>query len=1106
MLLSSRRRALGALALLSAILGGLALAPPPTAAVATDLLISEYVEGSSFNKAIEIENKTGVAVDLAAGEYAVRTTFQTGTSQRVALTGTLAAGEVLVIAHEDAADPILAVADVIATSVANFNGDDTVELTKGGDPGTTVDSIGQRGVDPGDFWGTGSTTTQNDTLRRPAASEVADTDPTDAYDPAAVYTGFAQDTFDGLGFPGDTVGETPGPEVAAIHDVQGNLTGPTGRSPYAPASGNGAGTREVQTRGVVTERSLSRTSSGGSNHGFWIQTPDALVDADPNTSQGVFVFTGSSPTVDGYTPTVGDDVTVTAKVSEFFFATQLTSVSDVVLNAQAVALPTPVVADPPEDATEAGIYWERLEGMQVSVPAGAGVTGGRSVFPGTADSEIWMIRGDDPLMARTDPYARRTFRDAHPLDAQPGAFDDGNGQRILIGPQGVKAAAADSTVLLPPARTFDTLGATVTGALNYSFDKYRIEVTAQPAFTAGADPAQNGAPQAPDRETEYSVGNINVENLYDRRDDPTDGCDFTGNPGCTGVNPPFDYVPATDTIYLNRLVGLAKQIAFDLHLPDVVTVQEAEDQDICSTTEPGGALTCGGAEAGDGKPDTLQELAYWLASDEGGAVYDVVSDRDGADARGIHNGFLFRVDRVELAEPSADDPVLGSTPGVVYDSDPLSYNGEVENPKALNAVLPEDVDTSTGVDGSNVYTRAAQTARFAVYPETAGEGDPVDLWVVNNHFSSTPDARVGQRTEQAAYAAAISEAIAAEVPEGRVMVAGDLNVFPRPDDPIPPSAGGPSDQLGPLYDAGLNSLWEVLAEEVPAAAYSYVFEGQAQTLDQQFVDDALLAELVEQRVAHVNADWPAEAAPGTGRGVSDHDPSVARFTFPPPPVPQLTDQWFVVQQFVDLVGRMPTPNEQAVYEEALGDGSLTRARLVDNLRRIAYDPPRAPVIRLYMAALGRTADHDGVEYWVDRYEAGLSLRQMARLFVASPEFRAEYGELDDAGFVQLVYENVLDRPASTDDVEYWVGRLEGGMSRAEMMVLFSESQENRTLTRPLVDALEIYFGLLEREPTASELDSAVARTGTLAGRLELIDEITTSLEYSERVGASIPPG
>lgn len=1099
MLLRSRRRAIGALALLSATLGGLAVAPTPSAAVATDLLISEYVEGSSFNKAIEIENKTGAPIDLATGQYTLRIFFNGGTTANVnrALTGSIAAGDVLVLANDQAGTQVAAAADVL-TSDINFNGDDAVVLTKGGTPGTVVDSIGQVGTDPGTEWGTGLASTADNTLRRPAAGETPDTDPSDAYDPSVPFTGFAGDTFDGLGFPGDTTGTPPEPEVRSIAEIQGSATGPTSRSPFAPASGNSAG-QEVVTGGIVTERSLARTSSGGSNHGFWIQTPDAEVDDDPDTSEGIFVFTGSSATVDGYTPTVGDEITVTAKAAEFFFATQLSSVTDVVLGSQGNTVPAAVEADPPEDATEAGVYWERLEGMQVTVPAGASVTGGRSVFPGTADSEIWMIRGDDPLVARPDPYARRTFRDAHPLDGQPGLFDDGNGQRILVGPQGVKAAAADSTVLLPPARTFATTTAAITGALNYSFDKYRIEATAQPAFADGADPAANAAPQAPDRATEYSVGNINVENLYDRRDDPTDGCDFTGNAGCTGVSPPFDYVPASDQVYADRLAGLSIQIREALHAPDVVTVQEAEDQDICQA--PAAApLDC---SAGDGKPDTLQELAHRIALD-GGPTYDVASDRDGADARGIHNGFLWRTDRIRMANIGADDPVIGAQHGVEYRGEALAYNADFDNPKALNAELPGDVDTSTGVDGANVFTRAAQVGRFEVYPQTAGEGTAVDLWVVNNHFSSTPDARIGQRTEQAAYAAAIDEAIEAGVPDARVMVAGDLNVFPRPDDPVPPP-DGPSDQLAPLYDAGLNSLWDVLVEEAPAAAYSYVFDGQAQTLDQQLVDDGLLADLVEQRVAHVNADWPAEHQPATGRGVSDHDPSVARFAFPPPPVPQLDDEDFVVQQFADLVGRPPTPSEREVYTEALADGSLTRARLVDNLRRIAYDPDRAPVIRLYMAALGRRADLGGVEYWVDRYRGGLSLRQMARLFVGSPEFRTEYGELDDAAFVDLVYDNVLGRDASEADLAYWVGRLEDGLSRAEMMVFFSESAENRTRTRPVVDASEIFFALLGRTPTASELNSAAARVGTLAGRLEVIEEIITSQEYADRVGAVPPP-
>lgn len=1095
MLLSLRRRALGALALLLATTGTLAVSPSPALAAPSDLLISEYVEGTSNNKAVEVENRTGAAVDLAGGVYALVLYFNGSTTpgQVIPLTGTLADGEVLVVAHSSAGSDIAAVTDV-STGSLTFNGDDAVVLRKGVD--TVVDAIGQVGVDPGSEWGSGLASTADNTLRRAAAQDTADTVTGDAYDPSALYTGLATDTFVGLGLPGDEEAEPPAPEVVTIAELQGTGTGPTSRSPYAPPTGNGAG-QEVTTSGVVTELSLARTSSGGSIWGFWLQTPDGSADADPATSEGVFVFTGSSATVDGHTPAVGDALTVTARAGEYFFATQLSSVSDVVVDGTAAAVPSAVEADPPADAVEAGAYWEALEGMQVRIPAGAVTTAGRSVFPGTADSEIWVIRGDDPLAQRADPYARRVFRDAHPLDAQPGLFDDGNGQRILVGPQGVKAAAADSTALLPPVRTFSTLDAAAVGAVNYSFEKYRVELTAQPAFTAGADPALNGAPQAPDRATEWSVGNINVENLYDRRDDPTDGCDFTGNAGCTGVSPPFDYVPASDQVYADRLAGLSIQIRQALHAPDVVTVQEAEDQDICSVTE--GALTCGGAEAGDGRPDTVQELALRIAAD-GGPTYAAASDRDGADDRGIHNAFLYRTDRVELPDASSDDAVLGSSPTVEYRGEALASNADVQNPKALNADLPGDVDTSTGVDGSNVYTRAAQVGRFLVFPEAVDQGQPVELWLVNNHFSSGPDGRIGQRTEQAAYAAALADAIDTASPGAGVMVAGDLNVFPRPDDPVPPP-DGPSDQLAPLYEQGLLSLWDVLVEEVPAAAYSYAFEGQAQTLDQQFVVPGLLDVLVEQRVAHVNADWPAEHQPATGRGVSDHDPSVARFAFPVPPVPQLDDEGFVRQQFADFVGRPPSPAEVEVFTEGLEDGSRTRGRMVDDLRRVAYDPTRGPIIRLYAGAFDRLPDVPGTEHWAGRLEGGMSLRSIAARFVASPEFQGRYGDLDDGEYVDQLYRNVLDRPADPAGRAHWVGRLEAGTPRGDVLVSFTESAENRARTRPAVDVVEIYHGLLARTPTLQELAGAVGRVATAADRAALVEEITSTSEYAERVGA-----
>jgi len=298
-------------------------------------------------------------------------------------------------------------------------------------------------------------------------------------------------------------------------------------------------------------------------------------------------------------------------------------------------------------------------------------------------------------------------------------------------------------------------------------------------------------------------------------------------------------------------------------------IQEAEDQDICTVSA--GALVCGTADNRDGKPDTLQELALTIEK-QGGPDYDAAFDRDGRDDRGIVAAFMYRTDRVELLPADPSHPVLGGDPEVDYRSAALGYNTDVQNPKALNAVLPPDVDLSTGRDGDNVFTRAPQVGLFRVWRTGKDASVFTDVLAISNHFSSTPDARVGQRTEQANYLAAIVNA----APEERIDAGGDFNTFPRPDDALNRTTD--PHQLAALYDAaGLANLYDRLVEEVPASAYSYVFVGMAQTLDGQFVSDTLSDELGQARIAHVNADWPADT-PGDGaRGASDHDPLVARF-------------------------------------------------------------------------------------------------------------------------------------------------------------------------------------------------------------------------------------
>ena len=957
------------------------LAPPAGAAIPTDVFFSEYVEGSGFNKAVEVFNGTGAAIDLDAAGYTLEL-YSNGAaapSQTVALTGTVADGDVFVVSRADADPALVAQTDQLAPAVANWNGDDAVALRKAG---ALVDVIGQIGFDPGTEWGTGAASTADNTIRRRSDVDRGDTNGADAFDPAAEWEGFPINTLDGIGAhtftggggnqpvsvscggPLTTVAGSAASRVVTATDADGTVvdiaitgvspaptSGTIDRSAFTPASAPGgtaeatitvgaqvpAGTyavaitatnddgtpqtatctlgvavqsirpigdvqgpvtdatdgatflsplvgQQVVVQGVVTQKTLARSSAGATQNGFFLQNTPATADADPTTSDGVFVFLGGFTTLlraDGgpaYLPQVGDELVLRASVTEFFALTELTSPRLVAVDATGLDPDADIVvteAAPPADLADANRYWERHEGERIRVPGGSIATSGRDVFPSTADSEVWLIRPDDPLAARSDPYARRVFRDPHPLDNQPQPlFDDGNGNRIMLASLGVKAASGDSTTLLPPVRVFDTLDDDAVGGLYFSFEKYGIQVESA-AFTPGADPSLNAPPAPADRRHEVAISTANLENLYDFRDDPTDGCDFVGNTGCPGVSPPFDYVPASDAVYQRRLTDIATQITDDLHSPDLLLTQEAEDQDICHVT--GGTLVCGGASDGDGKPDTLQELALAIGA-AGGGTYDAAYDRDGADDRGIVSAVLYRTDRLSLVPASAADPVLGSAPAVQYRAPGLASNADVSNPKTLNAELPADVDRSTGVDGVNVFTRAPQVAHFRVAAQP-GSADTYDLWAVSNHFSSTPDGRVGQRTEQAAYAAAIADAIAAADPDARIVVGGDLNVFPRPDDPFAPGDPlFPSDQLAPLYDAGLANLWEDLVADVPSAAYSYTFQGQAQTLDQLFVNDALHGDLVQVRAAHVNAGWPADHDGDGARGLSDHDPQVARFS------------------------------------------------------------------------------------------------------------------------------------------------------------------------------------------------------------------------------------
>jgi hypothetical protein len=164
------------------------------------LFFSEYIEGSSNNKAIEIWNDSTTARDLTGCSVRIYTNGNTTAGTTLNLTATVAAGDVFVICNSGASlfsDAPGGVCD-IDSGVTNFNGNDALELVCGT---ATLDVIGQIGADPGTAWTGGSpeTSTINQTLRRRCSVTGGDANGADAFDPSIQWSTFAIDTVADLG-------------------------------------------------------------------------------------------------------------------------------------------------------------------------------------------------------------------------------------------------------------------------------------------------------------------------------------------------------------------------------------------------------------------------------------------------------------------------------------------------------------------------------------------------------------------------------------------------------------------------------------------------------------------------------------------------------------------------------------------------------------------------------------------------------------------------------------------------------------------------------------------------------------------------------------------
>jgi predicted extracellular nuclease len=446
---------------------------------AGDLFLSEYIEGSSNNKALEIFNGTGAPVNLSG--YSVQMYFNGSVSPGLTLnlTGTVADLDVFVIAHSLAAAAILAQADLTSGS-GFFNGDDAIVLRKNG---VVIDSVGQIGLDPGTQWGAGDASTADNTIRRKLAVCGGDADASNAYAPETEWDGFAIDTFGDLGAHqgcggGGGGGEPPPPvTLVAVHDVQGN----------------GAASPLVGTTVIVEAVVVADFQATGQLAGFFVQEEDIDADLDPATSEGLFVAHTATDVV------VGDHVRLTGTVAESFNLTRLENVT-VELLSTGNPLPAPAsVLLPVAAVTDL----EKYEGMHVHLPQQLFVT---ENFNLGRFGEIWLSSGGR-LMAPTNV----ALPGADAVAVQ--AANDRN--RILL--DDARSTQNPDPIVFPAPglsaqntlRSGDSVTG-LTGVLDFSFSNYRVQPTAAPAWAA-----TNPRTTAPDAVGgSLKVASFNVLNYF----------------------------------------------------------------------------------------------------------------------------------------------------------------------------------------------------------------------------------------------------------------------------------------------------------------------------------------------------------------------------------------------------------------------------------------------------------------------------------------------------------------------------------------------------------------------------------------------------------------
>jgi uncharacterized protein len=538
--------------------------------------------------------------------------------------------------------------------------------------------------------------------------------------------------------------------------------------------------------GIVTALSLT------GSRGFYMQEP--LPDADSATSEGIFVFTNSAPTVQ-----VGDSVLVSGRVSEFrpggsggstnLTTTELVGPLTISVVSSGNPLPPATVIGtggriPPstvieddatgdvettgifDPATDGIEFYESLEGMRVQLNNAVAV-GPRNSF-----GEIAVL-GDDGANGGV-----RTTRGGIVIQA-----DDFNPERVILD---------DALLPTPNTNVGDHFTTSVLGVMDYNFGNFKLYITS-PLTVVSAGLQREVA--APTSSQELSVGTFNLENL-----DPSD------------PQSKFD--------------DLAALIVHNMGSPDLIAVEEIQDNN--------GPVNNGVVDA-----DVTFGMLIAAIQAQGGPLYDFrqinpVNNQDGGEPGGnIRVGFMFNSDR---GLTFIDRPGGGSTDAVQVVPGPGNQG-------------PQLTFSPGRIDPANP---AWNFSRKPLVGEFKFRGN--NLFVIANHFASKsgdqplfgrfqPPSRISevQRWQQAQVENNFVDSILALDPNANIITLGDFNDFQF------------SETINLLKGGVLIDLVDTLPL---SERYSYVFDGNSQVLDQILVSDHLFnGAPFTYDVIHANAEF-----------------------------------------------------------------------------------------------------------------------------------------------------------------------------------------------------------------------------------------------------------